>query len=150
MKRLFFGTLLMMLVSDLFSQATMPAEMEKRAREFFRVISQPEEHEWKEFMLENYTPAFRDKPVKVNIQTSDAPTKAAVATEPADPMATKIAMYRRLHKQFGNGKIISFTPTEGEITMVLQNNAGVDGNFKFIFEKKQPYLIDGLRVEIRN
>ena len=140
----------MMLVSNLFSQASQPSEMEQRAREFFKVISQPEEREWKEFMLKNYTTAFRDKPVKVNIQSSEAPDKAAAATEPADPMESKIAMYERLHKQFGNGKIISLTPAEGEVTMVLQSNAGLNGNFKFLFEKKQPYLIDGLRVEIRD
>jgi len=139
-----------MLVSNLFSQASQPSEMEQRAREFFKVISQPEEREWKEFMLKNYTTAFRDKPVKVNIQSSEAPDKAAAATEPADPMESKIAMYERLHKQFGNGKIISLTPAEGEVTMVLQSNAGLNGNFKFLFEKKQPYLIDGLRVEIRD
>jgi hypothetical protein len=150
MKRLFVSGLFMMLVSNLFSQATQTTEIEQRAREFFKAISQPEEREWKEFMLKNYTPAFRDKPVKVNIQSSEAPAKAAAATEPADPMESKIAMYERLHKQFGNGKIISLTPAEGEVTMVLQNNAGLNGNFKFLFEKKQPYLIAGLRVEIRD
>ncbi len=139
----------MMLVSNLLSQVTESSKMEERAREFVKVISQPEAAEWKAFILENYTPAFREKPVKVNIQTSRAPTKSTT-TDPVDPMESKISMYERLHKQFGNGEIVSLTPSEGEISLVLRNKAGVTGNFTFIFEKKKPYLIDGLRVEIRD
>lgn len=150
MKRLFVIALSMMLVSNLLSQVTESSKMEERAREFVRVISQPEAAEWKAFILENYTPAFREKPVKVNIQTSGAPTKSTTATEPLDPMESKISMYERLHKQFGNGEIVSLTSSDGEISLVLRNKAGLTGNFNFIFEKKKPYLIDGLRVEIRD
>ena len=143
MKRLCAIALFMMLASNLLSQATESAKMEERAREFVRVISRPEAGEWKAFILENYTPAFREKPVKVNIQTSGAPTKSTTATESRDAMESKIAMYERLHKQFGDGEIVSLIPSDGEINLVLRNKAGVTGNFNFIFEKKKPYLIDG-------
>ena len=54
----------------------------------------------------------------------------------------------RLHEEFGKSKIVSFKPVNGKIEMVVENASAAKGNFTFTFENKNPYLIDGVRVEL--
>lgn len=139
----------LLLVLETNSQSSVHPEMEKRVREFHRIIGKQDEAGWKKFILENYTQALIDKPLKTKIVKPDGEEASAGNSEATNQIDSKVAMYARLHKDFANSKIISIAPEGDQLTMVLQNSSGLNGNFTFTFEKKQAYLIDGLKVEVR-
>lgn len=132
------------------SKTSVHPEMEKLARAFHGVIGKQDEAGWKKFILENYTQALINKPLKTKIEKSDGEPATTENTEATNQIDSKVAMYARLHNDFGNSKIISIAPEGEQLSMVLQNSSGLTGNFTFTFEKKQAYLIDGLKVEVRS
>lgn len=121
--------------------------MEMRAREFHRVINQPAEDLWRKFIKENYSQALIDKPVKVDIRREGGPS-TTVEKNATSGLESKVAMYSRLHHDFGNSKIISTSIAGNQLTLILQNDNGPNGNFIFTFEKADRHLIDGLNVQV--
>ena len=45
-------------------------------------------------------------------------------------------------------KIVSLKPTGEKLEMILKNDMGMMGTFLLKFEKTNPYLIDGLGIEV--
>jgi hypothetical protein len=88
-----------------------------------------------------------DKPVKVDIRRGDDPS-VRMETKAPSALESKVVMYARLHQDFGGSKIISMTPDDHQLTLVLQNDNGPNGKFTFTFEKSGQYLIDGLNVQV--
>lgn len=132
------------------SQDAKLKTMEQRARELHRVITLNDKEAWIKFMKENYTQALIDKPMRAQIQTSDngAQTSASSTAKASDNLEAKTGMFKQLHNDFGDSKIVLLKPESDLIEMVLQNGDAMKGIFKLKFETKSPYLIEGFGVEV--
>ena len=133
-----------------FAQESMEKVMEKRAKEMHRVIGLTDKEQWRKFVKENYTQALIDKPMQARVQSSEnrSTSTSSSETKSADNLEAKANMYQRLHNDFGNSKILSLKPTGEKMEMVLKNDMGMTGTFNLKFDKKSPYLIDGLGIEV--
>jgi hypothetical protein len=138
-------------VTTIRAQESMRASMEKRARELHRVLCLDDKEQWKKFMKENYSKDFLARPVKATIETQGKEGgQAEKTTTTADNLEQKAQMFERLHKDFGTSKIISLKPDGEKVDMILENTAGLKGNFEIKFEKDKPYLIDGVGIRVNH
>lgn len=130
------------------AQDAKQATMEKRAREMYRVLGLNDKAQWKKFMTDNYTKAYLER-VTTNVKTTDdESTSSNTQKSTANTLEEKLKIFARLHEEFGKSKIVSLKPVNGKIEMVVENASALKGNFTFMFENKNPYLIDGVRVEV--
>ena len=149
MKKLFLLIIFHGLLLTTFAQDAMDKMMEKRANEMHRVIGLSDKEQWKKFMKENYTKALIDKPMKATIEKSERDnTESSTQVSSANNLEEKVKMFQQLHDDFGGSKILSIKPTGEKLEMVLENKAGLKGTFHLRFEKKSPYLMDGLGIEV--
>jgi hypothetical protein len=128
------------------AQDSMEKIMERRARELHRVICLSNKEEWKKFVKENYAQSLIDRPMKAQV---DGPSGTA-ETVVADNIEGKAQMLNRLHEEFGSSKIVSIKPKGEAVKMELDNGQGLIGTFTLKFSKNQPYLIEGLGIEVGN
>lgn len=131
-----------------FSQ-TMEKEMEKRAREFHRVIGLNDKGQWKKFIQENYAKSLIEKPMRQKVSRQDNESTSSETTDTKGTLEDKVQMFERLHNDFGDSKIASIKTNEQNLEMVL-NGAGMSGTFKLSFDKAKPYLISGLGINIES
>ena len=145
MKKIALVFCLTLLARIAFSQEPMEKIMEGRAREMYRVISLDEPDAWKKFIKDNYTKALIDKPMRSQIEGGSS----ANSQTHEGNIEGKAAMYRMLHNDLGGGKISTLKITGEKVDMVVNGNGAV-GTISLRFSKEQPYLIDGLGVELGN
>ena len=130
------------------AQESMEKIMEKRAREMHRLICLTNKDEWTAFVKENFTQAFIDKPLRAETNSTDDKSSSSSSTT-IDKLDAKVSMMsQHLNKDFGKSKIVSLNPNGATLEMVLKNEGGMRGTFVLIFEAKQPYLIDGVTIEV--
>jgi hypothetical protein len=132
----------------LLAQETAEKVMEKRVREFHRVIGLNDKEAWKAFIKENYTQALIDKPTKAS-KSGDAGNEV-INPSSADNLENKAAIFRMLHDDFGGSEITALTQKGNQAELSLLAVSGLVGTFRFTFEKVSPYKIDGLAVEAGN
>src|SRR6267154_1954807 len=129
------------------SAQTLEQTMEKRAREFHRVIGLTDKEQWKRFIQENYTKALIEKPMKTKTVKQGEEGNSSDDKEIKGTIEDKANMFQRLHNDFGGSKIISIKPNGENLEMEL--SAGdLTGVFKFKFDQSKPYLIDGIGVQV--
>ena len=147
MKLLFILVLLQGMLCHVSAQDSRNKVIEKRAREFHRVIGLDDKEQWKKFIAENYSQTLIDKPMKSVVKTSDQNTVEA-APKRSGSIEEKTGVFQRLHQDFGNSKILSLKPRDENLEMILESSAGLNGVFNLTFDKKAPYLIDGIAIEV--
>src|SRR5689334_1087177 len=151
MKRLILIMIAFGLVSPLAAQEIQKV-MENRAREMHRVIGLDDKDQWKKFMKENYTQALIDKPMRAVTESSNhGSTTASSSNQPksTDNLEAKVAMFQRLHEDFGKSKILSVKQSgDGKLEMDVKNEDGLSATFIFKFDKNN--LIDGLGIEVQD
>ena len=131
------------------AQDKKQATIEKRAREFHRVITINDMEQWKKFMKDNFSKSLLERPVKSRIETTENESTASKgSTSSADRIEEKVKMFERLHTDFGKSKIIEFKTSNEMIDMVLENASGLKANLNVAFENQKPFLIDRIAVEI--
>jgi hypothetical protein len=135
--------------TTVFAQQAKEKAMEKRAREMQRVIGVDDPAEWKKFVKENYTQALIDRPMKSTIQKAEGGTESS-ETKSADNLEGKVTLFQRLHEDFGKCEISSLKNADDKIEMVLKSGSGMNGVITLTFDKNKPYLIDAVRMNIRN
>ena len=146
MKKTFLSLVVTLLCMNGVAQ-TMDQTMEKRAREFHRVIGLNDKKQWEKFILENYTKALIEKPMKAKTVTEGQEGNSSDSKEIKGTVEDKVNMFQRLHNDFGGSKIISIKPNGENLEMEL--SAGdLSGVFKFKFDKNKPFLIDGIGVQV--
>ncbi len=151
MKYLFSILIISALSFQVSAQESMEKIMESRAREMVRVIGLNDKEQWKKFIKENFTEAFINKNMKAKVVETDSNDGTTVSeeTSEANNLEAKVAMFARLHDDFGDGKITSLKTTGDKVEMVM-NAAQLKGTFTLKFENKKPYLIDGLGIQAGN
>ena len=150
MKKLITILAISLITFQCHSQDVMETKMEARAKEFYKILGKNEPEQYKLFMKENYTKAFLEKPVKVNRQTSgDGPQDNSSQNDnkTLNGLDAKAEMFRQLHQDFGDSKLISLKRQDAKMVMVLSANSGLTGTFTLTFEKNTPFKIDGIGVE---
>ena len=146
MKKVFlFGTIILISINGL--AQTLEQTMEKRAREFHRVIGLTDREQWKKFIQDNYTKALIEKPMKAKTVKEGEEGNSSESKEIKGTIEDKVKMFERLHNDFGASKIVSVKPSSEGLEMEL-SNGDLSGTFKFKFDKNKPYLIDGLGVQV--
>lgn len=125
-----------------FSQ-TLEEEMEKKAREFHRVIGLNDKGQWKKFIQENYAKSFIERPMQTKVSGQEGGSETSTTTNVQGTIEDKVKMFERLHEDFGDSKIGSVKTTGEGVEMVLDGE-DITGTFKFKFEKTKPYLITGI------
>jgi hypothetical protein len=137
-----------------FAQESMETIMGKRAKEMIRVIDLTDKEQYKKFIKENYSEAFINKPMKATVETSESDGTSTSGTENETSEAANIegkaGMFGRLHDDFGDSKVISTKITADKLVMVVEGGSGIRGTFTLKFSTAQPYLIDGLGIEVGN
>jgi hypothetical protein len=137
-----------------FAQESMETTMEKRAKEMVHVIGLTDKEQYKKFIKVNYTEAFIKKPMKAKVETSESNGTSASGTKNETSEAANIegkaGMFGRLHDDFGDSKVISTKITADKLVMVVEGDSGIRGTFTLKFSTAQPYLIDGLGIEVGN
>lgn len=137
-----------------FAQESMEVIMEKRAREMVRVISLTDKEQYKKFVKENYSEAFINKPMRAKVETQEndgtSTSGSKNETTEAANIEGKAGMFGRLHEDFGDGKVTSTKITGEKLVMVVEGSNGMRGTFTLKFSSAQPYLIDGLGIEVGN
>lgn len=122
--------------------------IEKRAREFHRVIGLDDKEQWKKFITENYTQAFIDKPMNAVVKTSEQSNTTSQTNVTSESIEEKSGMFQRLHQDFGNSKILSLKPRDENLEMILESTLGLKGVINLKFDTKAPYLIEGIGIEV--
>ncbi len=146
MKKVYlFGAIILVSVNG-FTQ-TLEQTMEKRAREFHRVIGLTDKEQWKKFIQDNYTKTLIEKPMKAKTVKEGEAGNASESKEIKGTIEDKVKMFERLHNDFGGSKIVSVKPSGEGLEMEL-SSGDLSGTFKFKFDKNKPYLIDGVGVQI--
>lgn len=149
MKKLILLIIFHGLLVNTFAQDSMDKVIEERAKEMVRVIGVSDKEQWKKFMTENYSQALIDKPMRARVETSEHDNaESSSQVNSANNLDEKAKMFQQLHDDFGESKILSMKPAGEKLEMVLENKAGLKGTFQLRFEKKSPYLIDGIGIEV--
>lgn len=120
-------------------------EMEKKAREFHRVIGLSDKDQWKKFIQENYAKSLIDKPMKQKVSRQGDEVNLSETTDTKGTLEDKVQMFERLHDDFGDSKIVSIKTAGENLDMVL-DGGNLLGTFKFKFDTNRPYLITGLGI----
>jgi len=141
--------ILLLVVAASFSalSQTMEKEMEKKAREFHRVLGLSDKEQWKKFIQENYAKSLIEKPMRAKVSQRDGETASSETTETKGTLEDKVQMFDRLHGDFGASKIASIKATGENLEMVLDGE-NMSGTVKLKFDKAKPYLISGLGISI--
>lgn len=143
MRRLFILIILQGMSLFVSAQEVRNKAIEKRAREFHRVIGLEDKGQWKKFITENYSQALIDKPMKSVVNINSQAT-----TTTAENLEEKTGMFQRLHQDFGDSKILSLKPVNDNLEMILESSKGLKGIFNLKFNTKDPYLIDGIGIDV--
>lgn len=148
MKNLF--TLLLLLVSTLaFSQADKSKTLDQRARDFHKAISKNDKAVWKKYILENFTQALIDRPMRAKVVTAENDNSGSTSTTNTETQITaKLAMFERLHEDFGKGKVANIKTEGDNVEMTITTDGGMTGVFRLEAEPKSPWLIDKLGIEV--
>ena len=120
MKKVFlFGTIILISINGL--TQTLEQTMEKRAREFHRVIGLTDREQWKKFIQDNYTKALIEKPMKAKTVKEGEEGNSSESKEIKGTIEDKVKMFERLHNDFGASKIVSVKPSSEGLDMELSN-----------------------------
>lgn len=143
---MFTSVLMFLIVVTAYSQDDMAKVMEKRAREFHRVMTLDDKAKAIAFIKENYSQALIDKPMRAEKQTSENDNKSS-ESKTVNNAEAKAEMFKQLFQDFGTSKILSLKQDGDKVVMQVQGN-GMTGDFTLRFQKTSPYLIDGLGIEV--
>lgn len=151
MKKHIFIVLLCFAAGPVLGQKSAEKEMEKVAREMFRVICVNDKEEWIKFMETYYTKALQEKPVQRKLDTKGEKDVVIMRSPSAQasPLDAKAAMFDQLHRDFGKGKITSLT-TNGTLATMKLEDGGRTANLTLTFTPQAPWLIDALGIEVEN
>lgn len=147
MKTSFILSLLIAVSSFTLAQDGLTKTMEKRVREMHRVIGLDSKAEWKKYILENYSQALIDKPIRAIRDNGEGSAQNSSPVKSGDAVEAKTNMFQMLHQDFGNSSILSIKTEAEKAIMVLQNEQGMLGTFTLTFDPQAPYLISGIGVE---
>jgi len=151
MKPIFSILIIFALSFQTLAQDSKEKIMEGRAKEMIRVIALNDQEQWKKFIKENFTEAFINKNMKAKVVESNDNDQTTITEESkeANNLQAKVAMFSRLHNDFGDGKITSLKTTSDKVDMII-DAAQLKGTFSLKFEPNKPYRIDGLGIEAGN
>lgn len=127
-----------------FSQ-TMEKEMEKKAREFHRVLGLNDREQWRKFIQDNYAKSLIEKPMRAKVSERNDESTSSETHDTKGTLEDKVQMFERLHNDFGDSKIVSIKTTGENLEMLLESG-NLSGTFKMKFDKAKPYLISGLGI----
>jgi len=108
MKKLYFVIAILASVNG-FAQ-TIEKVMEQRAREFHRVMGLSDKEQWKKFIQENYSKAMIERQMKAKTTRNGDGNTSSDSKEIKGTIDDKLAMFQRLHDDFGGSKIVSIKP----------------------------------------
>ncbi len=127
------------------AQDAAKEKMEARAKEMIGVISQADKDVYRKYIKSNYTEAFINKKMRLTMEGGPA---NSTESGKDDPVQDKVNMYARLHDDLGTGKIVSMKQNGEKLQVEAEGSTGVTMSFGFTFQKGEPYLIDGLSVQL--
>jgi hypothetical protein len=135
------------------AQGDRAKQTDKRAREMFKAIASDNPETWKKFITENYTQQLIDKPMRSQVATSQndgsGDKTSTSSSESGKNLEAKVAMFKQLHEDFGNGKITWIKNEVDQLSMAVEAD-GLQGIFLLKFEKNSPWKIDGLGIDVES
>jgi hypothetical protein len=150
MKILCTASLLCITMINCFAQTNAEKQMEKQAREMFRVVTINDKSLWMKFMQENFTKNLQEKPFRKEVATTnDKDVVISKSDETNTQLEAKLGLFEQLHQDFGKGKITSIKTVSNESEVNLESE-GLNATLKLTFTTKAPYLIDGIKVNVKN
>jgi hypothetical protein len=148
MKTIFVAVIMLVSLSGL-RQSDKSAVLDQRARDFHKAISIKDKAGWKKYMLENFTQALIERPLRAKVVTSENDNTSSTASKTRETETEeKLAMFARLHEDFGKGKISSVKTEGNTVKMIITTDGGMTGVFRLDGEEKSPWRIDKLSIEV--
>jgi hypothetical protein len=150
MARILIYLFLAGLVLDAKAQKPKDQTTSERAREMYRVIGVDDKEQWEKFVRENYSKELLERTIRSKVSTSTEDGQGKSEEKTAKSIEEKAMLFRRLHNDFGQSKIVSLKPKDQDLEMILQNAEGLTGTFTLKFAAESPYLIDQIGIEVNN
>ncbi|HEY0653164.1 MAG TPA: hypothetical protein VGD65_08545 [Chryseosolibacter sp.] len=131
-----------------FGQDDKSKLLEQRARNLHNVLGKNNKAAWKSFMTRNFTQALIERPMRAQVVTTENDNASSTSTSTEHAIEAKLAMFERLHQDFGKAKVSSVKVEGDKVAMTVTTDHGMTAIFRMEAEPKSPWLIDKLTIEV--
>jgi hypothetical protein len=112
---------------------------EQRANAFHEAILKSDKDIWRTFMKENFTIALIERPMRVQVSTSENDgTSSSNTTSSETKLDAKLTMFQQLYDDFGKSKITSLKVSGNKTVRILNTGTGMKGVFSLESETNHP------------
>jgi hypothetical protein len=123
------------------------AIIENRCKELVRVLNQSEKDQWRKFIKENYTEAWINKKMRLQVQGGPDGSAPANTSNEATELESKVGLFQRFHDDLGKGTITNIKIDGDNADVQVKGESGLDLAIALKFIADAPHLIDGLGVQ---
>jgi hypothetical protein len=121
--------------------------IENRCKELVRVLNLGEKDQWRKFIKENYTEAWINKKMRLQVQGGPDGGAQTNTTDDAVNLEAKVGLFQRLHDDIGKGTISNLKVDGDNADVQVKGESGLDLALALKFTSDAPHLIDGLSVQ---
>ena len=121
--------------------------IENRCKELVRVLNLGEKDQWRKFIKENYTEAWINKKMRLQVQGGPDGSAPANNSNETTELESKVGLFQRFHDDLGKGTISNIKIEGDNADVQVKGETGLDLSFALKFTPAVPHLIDGLGVQ---
>jgi hypothetical protein len=121
--------------------------IENRCKELVRVLNLGEKDQWRKFIKENYTEAWINKKMRLQVQGGPDGGAPANNSNETTELESKVGLFQRFHDDLGKGNISNIKIEGDNADVQVKGETGLDLSFALKFTPAAPHLIDGLGVQ---
>ncbi len=121
--------------------------IENRCKELVRVLNLGEKDQWRKFIKENYTEAWINKKMRLQVQGGPDGGAPANNNNETTELESKVGLFQRFHDDLGKGTISDIKIDGDNADVQVKRETGLDLSFALKFTPVAPHLIDGLGVQ---
>lgn len=121
--------------------------IENRCKELVRVLNLGEKDQWRKFIKENYTEAWINKKMRLQVQGGPDGGAPSNNSNETTELESKVGLFQRFHDDLGKGTITNIKIDGDNADVQVKGETGLDLSFALKFTPAAPHLIDGLGVQ---
>ncbi len=121
--------------------------IENRCKELVRVLNLGEKDQWRKFIKENYTEAWINKKMRLQVQGGPDGSAPANNSNETTELESKVGLFQRFHDDLGKGTMSNIKIEGANADVQVKGETGLDLSFALKFTPAAPHLIDGLGVQ---
>lgn len=121
--------------------------IENRCKELVRVLNLSEKDQWRKFIKENYTEAWINKKMRLQVQGGPDGGAQTNTTDDSVNLEAKVGLFQRFHDDLGKGTITDLKIDGDNADVQVKGETGLNLTLALKFLPDAPHLIDGLSVQ---